>query len=160
MDEISSLLAQMREYETQVFIHGPASEDVIQQLEFVFGRRMPPSYRRFLARFGGFSIIGWCYSGISDGKIDTGSGCSWTNTKRAREWCQLPEHYLVVQPDEDGFACLDFSRVGPDDEHPMVYHMPFRNTPFNELGVNYEVWLTEDLQAMVAAWAEDSSLGN
>jgi hypothetical protein len=156
MDEVAILLARMRELEPQVHVYGPASEDTIRELEAVFGRPMPPSYRAFLARFGGFSILGSSYSGIIDGKIDEGRGWAWTDTKYAREWCRLPEHYLVVQPDEDGFKCLDFRRTGPGGEHPVIYHMPFRETPFHELNPNYEAWLVEDLQAMVDAWAEDA----
>src|SRR5262245_41560885 len=146
----------MRELEPEVHIYGPATESEIRQLEVVFGRPMPPSYRAFLARFGGFSILDSSYSGIIRGKIDEGRGWSWTDTKYAREWCQIPEHYLVVQPDEDGFKCLDFSRTGPDGEHPVIYHMPFRETPFDEMAPSYGTWLTEDLRAMVEAWAEDA----
>jgi hypothetical protein len=156
MDEVATLLARMRELEPGVYVYGPAAEDVIRQLETAFGRPMPPSYRAFLARFGGFSILDNTYSGVIDGKIDQGRGWAWTDTKYARGWCQLPEHYLVIQPDEDGFKCLDFSRIGADGEHPVVYHMPFRNTPFNEMGCSYQAWLTVDLQGMVDAWAEDA----
>jgi antitoxin YobK len=156
MDEVAALLAQMRELEPQVHVYGPAGEDAIRQLEAAFGRPLPPSYRAFLARFGGFSILDSSYSGIIDGKIEEGRGWAWTDTKYAREWCQLPEHYLVVPPDEDGFKCLDFSRTGPDGEHPVVYHMPFRVSPFAELAPSYGAWLTEDLQAMVEARAEDA----
>ncbi len=154
MDEIAALLARMRELEPHVYVSGPAAEDAIRKLEAAFGRPMPPSYRAFLALFGGFSILNSSYSGIMDGKIDEGRGWAWTDTQYARGWCQLPEHYLVVQPDEDGFKCLDFSRAAPDGEHPVIYHMPFRKTPFNELGASYEAWLIEDLRAMVEAWEE------
>jgi hypothetical protein len=156
MDEVAALLARMRDLEPGAYIYGPAAEDVIRQLEAAFGRPMPPSYRAFLARFGGFSILDNTYSGIIDGKIDQGRGWAWTDTRYARGWCQLPEHYLVIQPDEDGFKCLDFSRTGADGEHPVVYHMPFRNTPFNEMGCSYQAWLIADLQGMVDAWAEDA----
>jgi hypothetical protein len=152
MDEVAALLERMKELEPEVYVYGPAAEDVIRQLEAAFGRPMPPSYRAFLARFGGFSILDSSYSGIIDGKIEQGGGWAWTETKYARERCQLPEHYLVVQPDEDGFKCLDFRRTGPDGEHPVIYHMPFRKTPFNEMNSSYMAWLIEDLQAMVEAW--------
>jgi hypothetical protein len=154
MDEVAALLSRMRELEPEVYVYGPADEDTIRQLESAFGRSMPPSYRAFLARFGGFSIIDSSYSGIYRGAIDGGGGCAWADTQHARGWCQLPAHYLVVQPDEDGFKCLDFSHTTPDGEHPVVYHMPFRETPFNEMAPSYVAWLIEDLQAMINAWAE------
>ena len=152
MDEIAALLARMRELEPEVYVYGPAADDTISGLEAAFGRPMPPSYRAFLARFGAVSILNTTYSGIIRGKIEVGRGWAWTDTRYAREWCQLPEHYLVVQPDEDGFKCLNFSRTAPDGEHPVIYHMPFRTTPFHELGVTYEAWLGGDLEAMVEAW--------
>ncbi|WP_439625326.1 SMI1/KNR4 family protein [Gemmata sp.] len=150
----------MRELEPHVYVYGPASEDVIRELEAAFGRPMPPSYRAFLTRFGGFSILDSTYSGIIDGKIAQGRSWAWTDTKYARGWCQLPEHYLVVQPDEDGFKCLDFSRTDTAGEHPVIYHMPFRKTPFNEMATSYGAWLLDDLRAMVDAWAEDAEPDN
>jgi hypothetical protein len=159
MDEVAALLDRMRELEPEVYVYGPAAEDVICQLEAAFGRPMPPSYRAFLARFGAVNILNTTYSGIMEGKIEHGRECAWTNIKYAREWCQLPEHYLVVEPDQDGFTCLDFSRASSDGEHPVIYHMPFRETPFNELAPSYVGWLTEDLHAMVEAWAEDAEPG-
>ena len=95
------------------------------------------------------------YSGISDGMIEGGRGVVWSDTELARQRCQLPEHYLVIQADEDGFHSLDFSRTGPDCEHPVVYHMPFRKTPFAESAPSYAAWLLDDLRAMVEAWSED-----
>src|SRR6266542_2802406 len=110
MDEVAALLERMKELEPWVVIHGPASEQAIQQLEGVFGQAMPGSYRSFLARFGAVSILDSTYSGIIGGEIEGGGGCVLSDTKRAREWCQLPQHYLVVEADGDGFKCLDFSR--------------------------------------------------
>lgn len=159
MDEVATLLARMQELEPQTHVYGPAAEDTILQLEAAFGRPMPPSYRSFLARFGGFSILGSSYSGIIGGKVEQGRGWALSDTKRARQWCQLPEHYLVVEPDEDRFTCLDFSGLGPDGEHPVVYHMPFRKTPFNELASSYGAWLIEDLRARVEAWSDQAESG-
>lgn len=155
MDEVGKLLARMRELEPEIYLSAPAPEESIQQLEAAFGRPMPPGYRAFLARFGGFSILDSAYSGIVDGKFDDGMGCAWTDTQTARESCQLPEHYLVIHPDEDGYTCLDFSRIGRDGEHPVIYHMPHRTTPFHEMATSYRAWLVEKLQSMIEAWSED-----
>lgn len=159
MNEIATLLDRMRMLEPEVYVYGPASEDAIRQLEAAFGRPMPASYRAFLARFGAVGVLDSSYSGIIEDKIEQGRGWVWTDTKHARDWCQLPEHYLVVQPDEDGFKCLDFSRADAADEHPVVYHMPFRATPFHELADSYEAWLVERLTSMVEVWEEDAEPG-
>lgn len=162
MDEIATLLDRMRELEPEVYVYGPASEETIAQLEAAFGHAMPPSYRAFLARFGAFSIVDSSYSGIINGQIAQGRGWAWTDTLAARNHSQLPEHYLVIQPDEDGFKCLDFSRIGPDGERPVIYHMPHRRTPFHELDPSYGAWLADDLRAMIEAWVEatDSETGD
>ncbi len=151
MDDIAELIERLRESDPQLWLSAPATDQQIAELESAFGRPVPPSYRAFLARFGALSLPNDTYSGISDGNIDVGRECSWTVTKMAREHCQLPLHYLVVQPDEDGYVCLDFSRTTSDGEHPVVYHMPFRNTPFNELAPNHTAWLHECL----LGWLEE-----
>jgi hypothetical protein len=145
MDEIAELVERLREVDPQFWLSVPATEQQIAELASAFGRPMPPSYRTFLARYGALCFPNDYYSGIIDGNIDASRGCAWTDTKYAREFCQLPPHYLVVQPDDDGYVCLDFSRTTTNDEHPVVYHMPFRNTPFNELAPNYAAWLRECL---------------
>jgi lipopolysaccharide biosynthesis glycosyltransferase len=61
---------------------------------------------------------------------------------------------LVVEPDQDGFTCLDFSREMPDGERPVVYHFPFKKTPFHDYRQNYGEWSAESLRAMVEAWSD------
>jgi antitoxin YobK len=154
VDEIAALLARFRELEPETYVYESADESVIRELEAAFGRPMPPSYRAFLARFGAISILDNSFSGILDGQIDQGRGWAWTDTKCAREWCQLPEHYLVVERESDGFVCLDFGRVREDGECPVIYHMPFRETPFNELGASYGDWLKRNLEGYIEAWSD------
>jgi hypothetical protein len=149
MDDIAELIERLRAAGRNVWQSVSATEQQVADLECAFGQQMPPRYRTFLQRWGAIGVLGSMYSGIINGKIEGSRGCAWTDTKRAREFCQLPPHYLVVQPDEDGYVCLDFSRTAPGGEHPVVYHMPFRNTPFNELAPNYAAWLRERLGAMI-----------
>ena len=154
MDEIAALLARMRELEPEVHIQGPALEHEIELLEARFGRPMSPSYRAFLSRFGAFSIVNSVFSGIITGKYADCKGNVWVDTTLAREWCKLPDHYLVISPDEDGFECLDFNRTTSEGEHPVVYHMPFRETPFHECAPSYVAWLRESLEVMIEAWLD------
>ena len=154
MDEIAILLARFRDLEPETYIYGPADENVIAELEATFGRSMPPSYRAYLARFGAISILDNSLSGIIDGMIDLGRGWAWTDTRYARDWCKLPEHYLVVEPDSDGFVCQDFSRTRADGECPVIYHIPFRTTPFNELGESYGEWLRRSLEGYIEACSD------
>jgi len=154
MDEITALLDRVRELRPRLRVYGPADEGTVQELEAAFGRPMPPSYRAFLVRFGSINVINTTFSGIIDGQIDQCWGCAWADTLRAREECQMPKHYLVVQPDEDGFKCLDFSHVRADGEHPVVYHFPFKKTPFHTYNPSYGEWLKENLEAMIEVWSD------
>jgi hypothetical protein len=148
MDEIAAILSRLREFGEDIAVYCPAGEDTIREPEDAFGHPMPPTYRAFLGRFGAFSIGDRSFGGIIDGKLEEGRGWAWSETLSAREESDLPAHYLVVHSDEDGFICLDFSRIGADGERPVVYHFPFRRTPFHELGPNYGAWLIGRLSAM------------
>lgn len=152
MDEIAALLDRMRSLERETYVFGGASAEAIRELESLFGQAMPPSYRAFLARFGSVSVLNTVFSGILKGRVDGGMGCAWTDTKRDRKRWKLEPHYLVVQPDEDGPTCLDFSRKSADGEHPVVFQMPFR--PSSDLSDSYGKWLGENLNAMVKAWED------
>ena len=154
MDEVAVLLDRMRELEPEVYVYGPAPETAIHQLESAFGHPMPPSYRAFLARFGGISIVNSVYSGIMDGQIEGGMGLAWQDTMRDRERWQLPAHFLVVEPDEDGPMCLDFSRKDADGEHPVVFFMPFRSG-VDDSARSYVAWLGERLRYMVESREDD-----
>jgi antitoxin YobK len=155
LDEIAALLDRRRELEPEVYVYGPAPEDAIRGLEAAFGEPMPPSYRAFLSRFGGVSILDSSYSGIIDGRIEEGRGWVWSDTLTAREECHLAPHLLVVRPDEDGFKCLDFSRRTPDGECPVVYQWPFRPLP-RQVAASYGAWLSEDLRHRIAALVSDA----
>ena len=155
LDEIAALFDRMRDMELEVYVYGPAPEIAIRELEAAFGERMPPSYRAFLAHFGGASILDSSFSGIIDGKIEEGRGWAWSDTLTAREDHHLPLHLLVVEPDEDGFKCLDFSRRAPDGECPVVYQWPHLRRP-QQVAASYGIWLKESLRSMIAAREENT----
>jgi hypothetical protein len=151
MKEVADLLERMRKLEPEVHTYGPSSEEAIRKLEAAFGHVMPPTYRAFLVQFGAVSIVDSVCSGIMAGQIEGRKGCALTDTLRDRQRWQLPPHYLVIDPDEDGPTCLDFSRQGADGECPVVYYMPFRSAA-DVLAPSYGAWLTDALQCMVQAW--------
>src|SRR4051794_38936572 len=109
IDEAADLFEAMAQLEPHVHVAGAASEAAILELERVFGRPMPPSYRQFLERFGSASILNTVYSGIRNGQILGEMGLAMQDTLRDRERWHLPAHYLVIEPNEDGPMCLDFS---------------------------------------------------
>lgn len=121
MDEIDSLIARIRDAGTDVWIAGAQSEEAIAELERALGVAMPPSYRTFLARFGGCGIVDSFISGIIDGKpLEDEAGEVYGDTLRFREDYKMPEYLLVVQADEDAPYCLDTRRRNEVGELPLV----------------------------------------
>lgn len=121
MDEIDTLIARIRDDGREVWIAGPQSEEAIVALERAIGNTMPPSYRRFLARFGGFGIVNSFISGIlADKPLERNVGWVYGATHRFRCDYDMPEHLLVVQSDEDAPYCIDTSNRSPDGENPLV----------------------------------------
>jgi hypothetical protein len=153
VDEVAALIDRMRAVEPHVTVAGPAPEAAIRELEAVFGHPMPPSYRAFLARFGGLTIHANCVSGVTDGQIDGEMGRAWCDTQVARERWRLPAELLVVEPDEEEPACLDFGRREPHGECPVVRFQSYRGSAY-VTDPSFGVWLVESLKASVEAWSE------
>jgi hypothetical protein len=122
-------------------------------LESAFGYSMPSSYRAFLARFGGLTIHANCVSGVTDGQIDGEWGRAWCDTKLARQQWQLAATLLVIEPDGEEPACLDFGQQGPDGECPVVRFQSYRNSAY-VTDPSFGVWLVECLKAYIEAWSE------
>ena len=102
MDEIDKLLQQIRANGDEVWIAGAAPDKAVARLERALGVQLPPSYRDFLTRFGAMTVAGSPISGIPDGEpLGEGTGWLYGDTLQFRDEWQLPEHLLVVQPDED-----------------------------------------------------------
>ena len=154
MDEIKTLLDRMTRIGLEVRVYGPAQEDVIPELEVAFGERMPPSYRAFLTQLGGVSILDSSYSGLIDGKINEGGGWAWTDGLTAREHADLAPHLLVVQPDDDGYKCLDFSQRTSNGECPVIYQWPHLRQP-HQIAASFGAWLMEDLRQRIVAFRDD-----
>jgi len=124
VDEIARLIDRFRAGGLPVAVAGPAPEAAIRELEAVFGRAMPPSYRAFLARFGGLAVGDARVCGITDGRIDGEPGRAWHDTEQARRRWALPADVLVIESGACDPACLDFARRRPDGECPVVRFDP------------------------------------
>lgn len=146
MNEIDSLIATLREAGEDVWIAGPQSEVAIVELEHAIGVTLPPSYRQFLGRFGGFGIVDSFISGIVDGKpLGTGTGWVFTDTARFRDENGMPSHLLVIQADEDAPYCLDTSARRPDGECPVdCYELHSRHV--GRVGASFGEWFLQWLR--------------
>jgi hypothetical protein len=153
VDKVTALIDRGRALGLDVTIAGPAPETAVRQLEEVFGHEMPPSYREFLAQFGGLAVQSRRVSGVTDGQIDGALGRAWYDTRRARERWRLPAELLVLEPDDEEPACLDFARRGWDGEPPVVrFHRARGLAPVSD--PSFDVWLVAWLWTCVEEWCD------
>src|SRR5947207_3033523 len=121
MDEIDELLKQIRANGDEVWIAGAAPEKAVARLEKALGVEMPPSYRAFLMRFGAMTVAGSPIAGILDGQpLGEDTGWVYGDTLLFRKEFQLPEHLLVIQPDEDAPYCMDTRTADRHGEFALV----------------------------------------
>jgi hypothetical protein len=146
MDEIDALIERIRANGHKVWVAGPQSDEAIVELEQTLGVRMPPSFRDFLSRFGGFALGNSFISGIINNKpLATGTGRLYWDTQRFRREYGVPDHLLVVQPDEDAPYCLNMTAPKPDGEVPMVcYELHSRH--IGRIAGSFREWFVNWLQ--------------
>lgn len=149
MDEIANLIGQLQDAGHRVWLAGPQPEEVIATLERELGVALPPSYRQFLAKFGGFSLPNSPISGILRGD-PLGQNISWLYgaTQRFRSEFGMPDFLLVIQPDEDAPYCLDTRRSRPDGEYPLVCY-ELRSRSINRMAPSFGEWFTTYLRLRV-----------
>lgn len=153
MDDIDVLIARIRKAGEEVWIAGPQTEEMIAELERATGVVMPPSYRQFLSRFGGFGIVNSFISGIINGEpLDEGAGWLYGDTQRFRQNFDMPEHLLVIQANEDAPYCLDTSCRGEGGEFPMVcYELNSRHVRW--MAMSFGEWFVEWLRLRARSYA-------
>lgn len=141
MNTIEELLNRLRHAGTDVWVAGPQTESSITELEKSFGLRMPPSYRYFLATFGGIGIDESFVSGIIDND-PVGDGTGWlaTDTIRFRNDYGMPDYLLTIQADEDAPYCLD-TRIRDDDGEFAVVCYELNSRNVGTMATNFGEWI-------------------
>ncbi|NLI47387.1 MAG: SMI1/KNR4 family protein [Acidobacteria bacterium] len=105
---------------------GPAPESVIWEAEKSLGVVFPPSYRRFLMKFGaalgeGFELAGLFEQGGEDEPPQWNHVVSQTLRLRRASHHQLPPSLIAVLGDgEDHVYYIDTTRRRADGESPVV----------------------------------------
>lgn len=121
MSEIDQLLNRVRARGHAVWLAGPQSEEAVLALEQALDVKLPPSFREFLIRFGGMAIYDSAVSGIiEESPLNEGFGWLYGDTLRLRQEFNLPDHLLVIQPDDEAAYCLDTQQIGHNGENPVV----------------------------------------
>lgn len=113
---------RLGEHDNRCHIVGPAPEAAISAAEEALGCTFPPSYRTFLATFGGIALptnvaIVHDFVGVnSDGSDVVG------RTLRAREERHLADHLVVVGMGAEfqEWFCLDISKPRANGEYPVL----------------------------------------
>jgi hypothetical protein len=149
MELVKTLLERIRSSGEQVWTGSPQSEQRIQSVESQLGLRFPPSYRDFVATFGGLSIGDSVVSGIADDDpLADSYGNAFADTNRFRSEYRLPESLLVVQPDEDAPYCIDAQRP---DEHGEGDVICYENHSGNvtKISDSFGTWLVAWLSERV-----------
>lgn len=115
--DVDEIIRQIRTLDpTEPNFYGPQEDAVIDAVERLLEVRLPPSYRRFLKKYGG----GDGYTGIygsTPGGMDL--GCIYGDNLRARESLHLPKHYLLFEISPfDELYCIELGDL--DSEEPVV----------------------------------------
>src|SRR3954451_15722313 len=141
MATIPELLARVESNGHTVWSDGPQPETAIGALESKLGVRLPPSYRAFVARYGGMAIYDSTISGIIAGEpLDESGGSLYGDTLRFRAVWALPGHLLVIQPDEDAPYCLDTRSPSGTGEFPVVCY-ELHSKRAGRIAADFDDWM-------------------
>jgi cell wall assembly regulator SMI1 len=155
---IEQLIAEIEALGEVFTWYAPATEASIAALEQAFGVRLSPSYRAFLAHYGGGGIRAWKgISGIwNNDPLDLNLGTAYGDTVRMRAERGMPDHLIVVARGDEHFPpiCLDTSRPGPDGEYPVVAFFLMSRTISTDSYTNFAEYLEEDLANSLEAIRE------
>ncbi|MBM4072578.1 MAG: SMI1/KNR4 family protein [Planctomycetes bacterium] len=147
MVDYNELLDRIRGSGREIWVAGPQPAPALAALEQALGVKLPPSYRDFVVRFGALTMQDSAVSGIMDeDAVNEGFGWLYGDTLRCRQEFGLPEHLLVVQPDEGAPYCLDTRRPDASGEMPVVCY---------ELHSGHERKIADDFASWLENWFFD-----
>jgi hypothetical protein len=153
MATIPELLGQVEANGHEVWSDGPQPEAAIVALEAQLGVELPPSFRAFVAQYGGMAIYDSTISGILGGEpLDEDCGSLYGDTLRFRSEWNLPSHLLIIQADEDAPHCLDTDSRSESGECPVVcYDLHSQNA--KRIASDFDDWI----RRYVLRWSAEQS---
>ena len=155
---VEQLIAEIQSLGEVFEWYAPATEASIAALEQAFGVRLPPSYRAFLARYGGGGIQ--AYDGISgiwnNNPLTLNLGTAYGDTMRMRAERGMPDHLIVIARGDEHFPpmCLDTSRPGPEEEYPIVAYFLMSRRISTDSYANFTEYFEDDLANSLEAIRE------
>lgn len=109
---------------SEIVCSGPVDDEKIRRAETMLGVIFPPSYKRYLLRYGAMEIDGRSFSGLTSRDVGEG-GDVVAFTRNAREEYGLPEQYIAIDfQDGDAFLCIDTGQKDASGESPLVLISP------------------------------------
>jgi hypothetical protein len=145
-DLIERVRRRLVEASTPCSIAGPASEAQVAAAEEALGCEFPPSYRRFLRRFGGLRLptdlaVVHDFLGVGHGEGVV------EHTLGARSDNRLPGSLIVVGigSDHREWFCLDGGRAREDGEAPIYLFDARDNALDQQFYADFDQMLTEVL---------------
>ena len=153
MATIRELLARVAANGHEVWSDGPQPEAAIAALESTLGIRLPPSYRAFLAQYGGMAIHSSTISGIIGGQpLDEKGGSMYGDTLTFRREHGLPDHFLIIEPDEDAPYCFDTRNRSATGEFAVIcYELHSKHE--SRIAPDFDDWM----RRFFLHWATDKA---
>lgn len=127
---IQEYIDKANELGNDVWLSEGASEESIAILEGAIGKKLPASYRDFLARYGSMDICSSSIVGVSNEdplKIQMGWMYGHTMIMRNdfKDQYEVPDYLWVLEPHEDGAYCFNVNINTVGDEFAIVNYEPY-----------------------------------
>ena len=119
MQDLERALSVVREHKREAAFVGPRPALLVRTAEKALGKKLPPTYRRFVRTLGAGSFGASETYGLVDADFEKSSApdAVWA-TLRAREENELPDDLLVLGYEDDEITCLKLRRG--DEEGPVL----------------------------------------
>jgi hypothetical protein len=115
----------------------PTSSETTESFELRSGIILPGTYKAFLRRFGGMSVLDKVIiAGISSEPFDILS----TSKKLQEQW-KMPTNLLILQPDEEAAYCFDLKTSGLNGEYDIVCYQLGKS--FTKISNGFAEWIEE-----------------
>ena len=151
----------MRDYEKaleliegndEAYFSGPKPEELVRKAEATLGLKFPPTYRRFLREFGCGGFASEEFYGITRDNFETGSVPNgiWFTLAERREF-DLPHNFILINSLGEGSEyAIDTSRVGDDEENPVVI-LAIGYEVFEDVAPSFGTFFYEQIEKEVTA---------
>jgi hypothetical protein len=119
LNEAFNLIEKSKE---KADFEGEKPESLIKSAESALGLKVPPTYKKFLKKYGCGDINGFEFFGLIHENFEQSGEPDfvWTTINARRKW-HLPHHFIIIGDTGDGdWYALDSSQPNSEGEYPVV----------------------------------------